>query len=108
MNKLKHTPGPWKELFNGNYWDIKCLGDDDGDINTYNPNIAYCMDNKNYEHTAHHSEFNARLIAAAPDMLEALIKIYNNGNINGFEYVIIEEVIERATGLKIEEVLNEN
>ena len=24
MNKLKHTPGEWREFFNGMYWEVKC------------------------------------------------------------------------------------
>ena len=105
MSKLKHTPGPW----------VKDYGHTEGHIKTlHNPKvhtetvIKYRYNMCEEILTEEEIEANARLISAAPEMLEALIKIYNNGNINGFEYVIIEEVIERATGLSIEEILNEN
>ena len=59
---------------------------------------------------------NARLIAAAPEMLEVLIDEYKNmcnycneGCVNKEKIwkcgVKIKDIIEKATGLKIEEVL---
>ena len=100
--KLKHTPAPWKAVFNGNYWDIKCQCDSDDDIGKYSPNIAYCINNEYYEHTKEHSETNARLIAAAPEMIEILIKTvkyYPEFKLS------FKKIIEKVTGLKIEEEL---
>lgn len=107
--KLKHTSSPWKPIFNGNYWDIKCRIDDDDDISLYSPYIASCVDNAYYEHTKQHSEANARLIAAAPDLLNELIKIYNTMYMTQHEcyWMPIKNIIEKATGSTIEEVLNE-
>lgn len=104
MSKLKHTPGPWAWQEGDRY--IRIRDEESEKVGYWNESqkIAETYYVNNSEETIS----NNLLIAAAPEMLEALIKIYNNGNINGFEYVIIEEVIERATGLKIEEVLNEN
>lgn len=104
MSKLKHTPGPWAWREGDRY--IRIRDEESEKVGYWNESqkIAETYYVNNSEETIS----NNLLIAAAPEMLEALIKIYNNGNINGFEYVIIEEVIERATGLKIEEVLNEN
>ena len=95
MSKLKHTPGPWEA-------DVTNVFEYSGGKDRLHFRVARCDfdGQRNNEAIA-----NARLIAAAPEMLEALIKIYNNANINGFEYVMVEELIERATGLKIEEVL---
>ena len=52
---------------------------------------------------------NVKLICAAPDMLAELIKIYETiYNTQHEEYWMpIKLVIERATGLSIEEVLAE-
>ena len=60
-------------------------------------------------------EANARLIAAAPEMLEALIEVYSawrdtdnvtDPEAGGYEILNkIKSVIERATGRKIEEVI---
>jgi len=106
--KLKHTPGPWesvdcdtksegKRIFAGSKY-IGFIGNSDDDIGT--------------------SENNARLIAAAPEMLEALIKEARNQvtrlrekSINDFVSHIgktkLMTIIESATGLSIEEVLKD-
>lgn len=87
MSSLKHTPGPWKfniKKENGLYQ----ISGENGS------QIGRLWGNK-------YTDANARLISAAPEMLDALI-----------EYVIEEggsekaiKCIESATGLSIEEVL---
>lgn len=69
MSEFKHTPGPWTQGYsnegkccvwlNGKTEPISDLGDDDDwiDCNT---------------------EENARLIAAAPELLEALVDLYQS------------------------------
>ena len=62
MNDTKHTPGPWEPCNIG-----------DGKLSIiHNGPIAYTGDAGNNE-----GEANARLIAAAPDMLAALEKCRN-------------------------------
>lgn len=99
MSKLQHTPGPWEvqekcaygydirsDYDNGWKWIAVAEGEHNGPENGWPDDIQ--------------SEANARLIAAAPEMLEALITYYLES-----EYEFIADIIERATGLKIEEVL---
>jgi hypothetical protein len=75
--KTNHTPGPWKaELITAGdkpahpvYWNIKFSGDYDSHraaINVY----------KAGKGTIKEAEANARLIAAAPELLEALGNLY--------------------------------
>ena len=96
MSKLNHTPGQWHYVdyspkFNGRFpmYDIR---DDNGDC------IAEVV----------HTESDARLMTAAPDMLDALIAQYhhtkNDHNVNGMNEAT-KSAIEFATGLPIEEVL---
>jgi len=64
MSETSHTPGPWEAAERGDYADFDgdsrvILGDD--------RRIAVVQDSGSIEDAA-----NARLIAAAPDMLEAL------------------------------------
>jgi hypothetical protein len=92
MNKLNHTPGPWKangpSPFHGNL----AVSNYDGVIiaDVYRPG-------------------DDKIIAASDDMLKALIKIYKN-MLSGIEPVIddkeIEKIIESATDMDIEEALS--
>jgi hypothetical protein len=95
MSKLQHTPGSWKYTVSKIHHrhqisDSKCGGQ------------ICLMWNRGKDIT----EANARLIAAAPEMLEALIfeaKISQN-DICGIPIRLIK-IIEKATGMSIEEIL---
>jgi hypothetical protein len=83
----QHTPGPWKlrhvpERFDGS---------------------TYCVDwSDDQEEVAEivHGEANARLIAAAPDLLEALQACFEYGAMTGDDWVAdrAEAAIAKATG----------
>ena len=62
---MTHTPGPWYAVDNGHYIDIK-ISDD-----IYAPSVADVSASKFLE-GGDNSKANASLIAAAPDLLEAL------------------------------------
>ena len=107
MSKLKHTPGPWE---------IK--QDDRGYFENIGPlSMGFTHADDVWLDIA---ESDARLIAAAPEMLEALIieaknqviRIPSIKNIDEFVKNVgktkIMQIIEKATGLTIEEILNEN
>jgi hypothetical protein len=57
----KHTPGPWKATFEDYRWVIDCQGE-------FGPKKALAVTAGFYPK----HEANARLIAAAPELLEAL------------------------------------
>ncbi len=86
----KHTPGPWRfncHPHDGNYMRITCSNDlSEGD------NLrGYC------------GEANARLIAAAPDLLDALIGIAalydsDEGCRTLPQYIAARAAIAKATG----------
>lgn len=94
MKKLKHTPGPW--IKSGTLIELtECL--------TYG---ALTTDGN------HLSELrsNARIIASAPEMLEALILEYKFAQIPPIEISKMKRlklIIEKATGLKIEDIIND-
>jgi len=96
--KLQHTPGPWESCDRGDY------GDFDGMSQVILGNdmricVAHSSDKE--------GEANARLIAAAPEMISELIKIFNTLYNTQPEcyWMPIKDVIEKATGMSIEEVL---
>ena len=98
MNNLKHTPGPWMV--------IEC--DDDAEwlrlpyfyVQNENLDIAEIHDCDDM--SLAEAEANARLIAAAPEMLESLINCCMDENWSAED---VYKIIEKATGLSIEEVL---
>lgn len=123
MTKLKHTPGPWSTAEIDDYtillrskWSEEnkpgssdgygsCLGIHISEFKHQNDNP--CVSKKT-------AMANAILCAAAPEMLEVLIEFCE---VNCTECNIAcgthcslydsKNIIERATGLKIEEILNE-
>ena len=100
---MKHTPGPWK-VYRSN-WDhtISVCGDDTVCL------FYYLQEEDHNTVNLENCEANARLIAAAPDMLEALKECRRM--YGGIEWSIhypdearlirkIDEVIEKAEGSK--------
>jgi hypothetical protein len=84
----KHTPGPWaSEGFeqvagNGVFYGGLIVGDDGETV------VAQCV-------MAH----NARLIAAAPDLLEALKNLENDdGSIPAHAWALVQSAIAKAEG----------
>lgn len=65
MSEFKHTPGPWEIVDN--------MRDPDG-FAIYAPNEDYQLDRIG----RCFNKFNAHLIAAAPDLLEALVDLYQS------------------------------
>jgi hypothetical protein len=69
MSAAQHTPGPWKAVRNASFWEVvtPLLGQTLDQANEYSPSLAYVWGEGEEQ-----AEANARLIAAAPDLLEAL------------------------------------
>ena len=95
--KLKHTPGPWFVLKDALEWNIchkpKVL---QGTPAGYP--VARCPT------SIKNAKANARLIAAAPEMLDALITMCDILNDSGNDWVNAEKLIEKATGKTWEEL----
>jgi len=147
--KLEHTPGPWEWQVNKTYKQVTLIGHRNGcrelvmDFTRWGMNGAKPRFNRSglmhpadglcgiIEGREHHASWcqtinhpDARLIAAAPDMLDALIEAYKfyreaivdygpcDHNVNICICPLIrqteqiQDVIESATGKKIEEVLS--
>jgi hypothetical protein len=69
----QHTPGPWQV----NHWDKTQVCDADGEVRGCAP-IAYC------EGSMAERKANARLIAAAPELLAALQKLLSHGTFDDY------------------------
>ncbi len=105
----KHTPGPWRldETFvdgqwgNPSHWVCEIVGPDNSRI------VADIPEYRTYEEDAAELEANARLIAAAPELLEALEYAQawitevgeRKGLPNGRTLQTIEAAIAKATGV---------
>ncbi len=64
MSKTRHTPGPWQHI-GGDGRKERWIGDKDA--------VTLCVvESARYRYDPDELEANARLIAAAPEMLEAL------------------------------------
>ena len=104
---MNHTPGPWNLSKSGDGKSIT-IGEGQSSWGTRVGEV-YRDDIDSDE-----ADANARLIAAAPEMLEALIDAYKiirrheNPDLPGSaELRSIKALIERATGRKIEEVIDD-
>ena len=124
MKNLKHTPGPWKWV-----WADAETPRLEGNIyyNDMNPVIVLqgydcgCKGDARKVCPLHPSDADKKLIEAAPEMIEALIKdfktmfyFYDNGYVEddlskNYEKMMNDRqaLIEKATGLKIDEIIGE-
>lgn len=90
MREFKGTPGPWRSFFNGSFIDITPHGE--------TQSLAIIVDNK-YLPGNHKS--NANLIAAAPGLLEASIKV-----LQGFEGGITDELYNYSRLIELQKAVN--
>jgi hypothetical protein len=68
----KHTPGPWSVFRRDGYSTYIHAINEGDEINTFQVASCYCATSRKYFPTRDEAEANARLIAAAPELLEAL------------------------------------
>ena len=88
-DKAKFTPGPWTSTTGPSFATV------------HNVNGLHVTDIKGYGCTQEQNGANARLIAAAPDLLTALEKIDSNAA-ESVEWIrrVTREAINKATGGK--------
>jgi hypothetical protein len=82
----KHTPGPWK---------VSCVGYGA----RIEPNIAWVGYGSSYPKEEHKA--NAQLIAAAPDLLEALIGILKNLKINKGQGIGLAPIMKAKSAIAL-------
>jgi hypothetical protein len=71
----KHTPGPWSVFRQDGYATYIHAINEGDEINTFQVASCHCATNRKYFPTRNEAEANARLIAAAPDLLEVLQEV---------------------------------
>lgn len=95
MTNAKHTPGPW-----GIDRYVVKSGDDEGAEMLSIKNVCRISQQPNGHKQDETDEANARLIAAAPELLEALERaadeLHRAQNSNGSQWLIDEEAKARA------------
>lgn len=102
-NTAKHTPGPWKlDKRNGNFnkgiIDIRPLAPNCRDIVDANRLCATVNPKYSSGITVDEAKANARLIAAAPELLEALEFAREQMNPSVFQVKKIDAAIAKARG----------
>ncbi len=109
MSEMKHTPGPWRINVSGSdRWSV----DYDGPSSTYiticgkrSAPVCFAVEPSAYKNDEE-VEANARLIAAAPELLEAADHIDRTATdiaddmvvISGTGYRLLRAAIAKATG----------
>lgn len=97
----QHTPGPWRISEQSSTIikrDFRFIGDEGGELVA----SAHGMDGSGFYVSCADAEANARLIAAAPDLLAALI--YYRDNCTGAEpsisafHQMLDQSVAKATG----------
>lgn len=75
MSETKFTKGPWKAFTTSEkgMLNVNC-GDVEGSphVVEYHPSVATIHNNRHYQHTRDNASHNANLIAAAPELYDAL------------------------------------
>lgn len=82
MENLKHTKGEW--ILNEERSEI--VSENDCTRNVGIDIIAKCFVGFNYESTMEECKANAKLIASAPELLEALIMLMHPNDMNDFNF----------------------
>lgn len=93
VGAVKHTPGPWvanNQHAGPTVWRVE------SDASGY-PNDGWCVADALHGPEA---EANARLIAAAPDLLEALLGVVAVADRATTEFDAARAIIRRATALQ--------
>lgn len=90
MSNQQHASGPWKAMHNGTFWEVNYKADDQESITEYSPTVAIICGEK---------EENARLIAAAPELLEFAMAVVRYAGNSGDDYLAdkAREAIAKAT-----------
>lgn len=96
---MKHTPGPWEAVRNSSFWEIN------PSYYRWCSNVPFTIGDVCASDPGHPDgglqEANARLIAAAPELLEALIEVeqmIQAGEMNEGTMEVVRNAIAKANG----------
>ena len=99
MKNLKHTKGEWEVYKNSCFFEVSCRseGNPSMDVN------IFLQDGKTDKNLSKENEANAKLIASAPELLEALEHCRNGLEATHFEAAkpfidLADNAIKKATG----------
>ena len=85
---MKHTPGPWK------FEDVGHTTEISGPLGE---GVTYILGYIKLTGDVNLQESNGKLMAAAPDLLEALIYIRDNVSLGANSFDVIDKAIKKTT-----------
>jgi hypothetical protein len=91
MSEIKHTPGPWNQKTRPSSWgmiDDGICGPDGEQVRVHGMTLS----------SSDEAKANANLIAAAPELLEALIAVVSIADRATVEFDKAHAAIAKATG----------
>jgi hypothetical protein len=87
---MSHTPGPWFSVRNEHYWEIRTASD------RFEGSQIGNACSSEFVNDGQHAEANARLMAAAPDLLDFAKKVVefasNHNNLMAWAQDVVNKV----------------
>lgn len=98
--EIQHTPGPWVAVFNNVFWEVAPENRQENDPYTIGDVCASNPENPE----SGLQEANARLFAAAPELLAALEGVLRVADRATKEFDAARAAIAKALGQSVEEI----
>ena len=97
---MKHTKGNWVAIKNESFWEVNSVESYEENKNIFSVNVLLYDSKVRHLHLSEENEANAKLIASAPELLEACILVLKETCHHDLEqhvYDKLNNAIKKAT-----------